>query len=256
MSNPKVSRNLTFIGSSQQTSNVFGRFCPDSVIHIDHFTGKAIDATNDYTFSGANSGTATITVPHMLTLTTGGADDDDNEFSMGLEWYGQYNACMEVRFRIDDVDMTAVNIGFNDAQTEDSDDEIAMMYSGETLTASATNNVCLLHDAAATTSNLYFVSVNAGSVGEAVVDSGTLAVDATLYTVRIELVDAATNANARFYLNTSGRPINPGSDLIGGEVAAVPRTTALCPYIALINHGEANANTLDIDYIKIWQDEQ
>lgn len=250
-----VDRSLKFQGIANSTGNITGRpSYRNQVVWYDDFTGKEIDSTNDYTEAGVNSGAATITVPHCLTLTTGAADNDDIEVAMGVEWYPQYNISLEARFRIDDVDETAVNIGFADA-TGYAVDKIAMTYSLAALTSNATNFVGFLHDAAATTKNIYGVSVNAGTDG-AVINSASAPTDAKWYTARVELRDNGTTVDAIFYLNTSGLEINPGEDLIGVEPAAVARTTALCPYIALINHDEAAANTLDVDYIKVWSDRQ
>jgi len=251
----KVQRELEFSAGANSTGNISGLpSFKNKVVYYDDFVGKEIDSTNDYTEAGVNSGAASVTVPHMLTLTTGAADDDDIDLAMGVEWYPNLNAVMEARFRIDDVDKTAINIGFSDA-TGEAADTIAMMYSGTTLTSTASNFAGFLADADATTKTLYGVSVNANADGS-VINSASTPTDAKMYTVRVELRDNGTTVDALFYVNTSGLEINPGEDLIGIEAAAVARTTALCPYIALINHGEAAANTLDVDYIKVWQDRQ
>tara|TARA_Y100000310_G_C20701833_1_gene830679 strand:+ start:4025 stop:4795 length:771 start_codon:yes stop_codon:yes gene_type:complete len=251
----RVEQELVFAGSAENTGNIEGRpSYKNAIVYYDDFVGKAIDNTNDYTVAGVNSGDATVTVPHMMTLTTGTADDDDVDVAMGVEWYGRYNATLEARFRIDDVDKTAVNIGFSDA-TGEAADLIAMMYSGTTLTSTASEFAGFLHDTDATTSNVYGVSVKGDSDG-AVINSASAPTDAKLYTVRVVLRDNGSRTDAIFYVNTSGLEIDPANDLIGIEIDAVTRTTALCPYIALINHGEAAANTLDVDYLKLWQDRQ
>jgi hypothetical protein len=250
----KVARELEFTDSANSTGNISGRpSFKNQVVYYDDFTGKDIDSTYDYTEAGVNSGAASITVPHCMTLTTGAADDDDIEVAMGVTYYGQYNACMEVRYRNDDVDATALNIGFADA-TGYAADNIAMMYSGSTLTTNASNFAGFMTDSDATTDNLYGVSVNADSDGS-VINSASAPTDAKWYTVRVELRDNGTTVDALFYVNTSGREIDPAEDLIGIEAAAVARTTALCPYIALINR-EGAANTLDVDYLKVWSDRQ
>lgn len=254
----KVSQDLVFRGPASHTDNVEGNISFKKVVYYDDFLGKAIDATNDYTFAGVNSGTATITVPHCLTLTTGNADNDDDDFAMGVEWYGQYNACMEVKFRVDDVDNSGVNIGFSDA-TGEAADKIAMTATGATptLTSNADDAAMFLHDGDATTQVLYAVSCKGGADGATIASSITLG-DADWVTVRVELVDNGTTTNAVFYANaeTTGgtsRAIDPLVDLVGVELDAVTRTTALCPYIALINHPGVS-ETLDVDYIKVWQD--
>ncbi len=250
-----VERRLVYQGKAALSGNIEGRPSNLSVVYYDDFVGKAIDSTNDYTVAVVNSGTATITVPHMLTLTTGGANDDDVEVAMGVEWYGQFNACLEARFRIDDVAATGVNIAFANA-TGYSADALGMMYSGETLASEATEFAGFMHDSAATTSNIYGVSSKAGNDGD-VINSASTPTDTKLYTVRVVLIDrpkaTIARTDAAFYVNTTGREIDPINDLIGIEIDAVTRTTAMCPYIGLINR-EGNANTLDVDYIKVWQD--
>ncbi len=251
-----IERRLVFKGKAALSGNIEGRPSNLSVVHYDDFLGKAIDATYDYTVDvSVNSATVAITVPHMLTLTTGGADDDDVDFAMGVEWYGQFNACLEARFRVDDVDATGANIGFADA-TGYSADNIAMEYLGTALTSTAVEFAGFMHDSDASTSNLYGVSVKSNANGD-VINSGSAPTDGKIYTVRVVLIDrpkaTVARTDAAFYVNTAGREIDPINDLIGIEIDAVTRTTALCPYIGLINR-EASTNTLDVDYIKIWQD--
>jgi len=250
-----IDRDLVFGGASRHTANIGGRPSNENqVVYYDDFKSKAIDATNDYTFEVVNSGSATVTVPHMLTLTTGAADNDDAEFAMGVEWYGKYNAVMEVRFRMDDVDKSAINVGFNDAQAEDSVDEIAIMSTGAgTITSSATNCALFFYDTDDTSATLNAIAVNSDTDGTTHTTSSG-ATDGQMFTVRVELIDNGTTADAVFYANNSGIEIDPQRDIIGFEAAAVPRATALCPYIALINHKSGNGETMDIDYIKLWQD--
>jgi len=254
-----LGRGLEFTGAANNTGNIVGRPSNfNQIVWYDDFTGKAIDTTNDYTVAGVNSGACTITVPHCLTLTTGAADDDDVDFAMGIEFYGQYNACLEARFRIDDVDKCGMNIGFADA-TGYAADLIAMTGNGTAIITTAANFAGFCADVDFTTKNLYGVSVNAGSDG-AIINSASTPTDAKWYTVRVELRDrmlsGTSYADAIFYVNTAGKEINPAKDMIGMEAVAVARTTALCPYIALINHGEDAANTLDVDYIKVWSNRQ
>ena len=243
---------LRFTELAAKKSNVKGNISFHEVVYYDDFDGKAIDNTNDYTVAAIAEGAATVVVPHMCRLATATNDNDDIDMAMGIEWYGQYNATLEARFRINDVDMTGTNIGFSDA-TGEAADLIAMMLTTGSLVSTAADFVGFAHDADATTDNLYAVSVKGNNDG-AIINSGSLPTDGKYYTVRVELVDNGTTCDAKFYVNTSGKAIDPYNDYIGEELDAVTRTTALCPYIAHINHGEAAANTLDIDYLKLWQD--
>ena len=247
-----IERFLEFVGKANKTDNVWGSFSLEKVTHYNDFVGKAIDSTNLYTLTTVNSGTATVTVPHMLTITTNAKDDDNTELATGVEWYGQYNATLEARFRIDDVINCAANICFTDAQTEGTDDLAFEMVSAAVTTQSA-DGAGLVFDVDATTNNLYFGSVK-GDADGATIDTGTLAVNSALYTVRVELRDNGTTSDAFFYFNSSGLEIDPINDLVGVEVDAVARTNALCVYMGLMNRVDSQATTLDIDYLKIWQD--
>ena len=247
---------LRFYGSASHTSNIEGRLSYKKVVWYDDFTGKTIDTTNDYTINTTNVGTATITVPHCLTLTTNNVDTDEVELFMGLEWYPHYNACMEARFRIDDVANCAVNIGFADAQAYAAD-TIAFTANGATpsLVSTAANGIVLLLDGDCTNSNIFGVSVNGGSDGS-IINSLATPTNGDWFTGRIELVDNGTTVDAIFYLNADGKAIDPYNDVIGVELDAVARTTALTPIMAIICENENSANTLDVDYLKVWQDRQ
>lgn len=252
MQEVKVGRDLKFTEAAQHTDNIEGNWNPKKVHWVDDFTGKTIDATNDYTFAAVNSGTATITAPHCCTITTGGADDDDADLATGLDYYGQYNAVLEVRARNDDVSALGMNIGFSDAQGEAAD-KIAMTYSGTTLTSNASDFAGFMHDPDATTDKIYCVSVKGDAEG-AVIDSGTAeGTDSAWHTYRVELRDNGTTTDAVFWFNADGKAIDPINDYVGFEADAITRTTALCVYIAVINR-EGAANTFDIDYIKLWSD--
>lgn len=251
----KVDRDLVFKGNASHTGNVRGRFSfENKVIWYDDFVGKTIDKTNDYTFAAVNSGTATIAVPHMLQILCGNADNDDAEFAMGLDFYGQYNPVMEVRCRINDVDESAINVGWNDAQAEGSADEIAIMLAGAgpTLDTATADAALFVADKDASTYRLYCCSYKNTAAG-AVLNSGITPTDTMWLTLRVELQDNGTTTNAIFYANSTGREINPATDLVGVELDAITRTDPICPYIALINH-EGPDETFDIDYLKVWQD--
>jgi hypothetical protein len=179
----KVERDLVFQGNASHTSNVKGNFSfENKVVHYDDFFGLAIDTTNDYTFAGVNSGTATVTVPHCLTLTTGNADNDDCDLAMGVEWYGQYNAVMEARFRIDDVDTSAINVGFTEA-TGTAADTIAVTVSGTTVTTTAVEYAGFVWDADATGVAAYVLALSCKNNADgATIASDTAAEDGKWFT--------------------------------------------------------------------------
>jgi len=248
----KIYRDLEFLGNANHTGNIKGLPSTEKVVFVDHFTGVALDTTNDWNSAGQASGAAAIAAPHMVTITTEANDNDEWALASPLNWYGQYNAVLEVRMRNNDVDGIAHNIGFSDATAESG--TIAMTYSGTTLTSTAEDFAGFLLDVDATTKNIYGVSSKATADGS-VINSAHTEGDASWATYRVELRDNGTTTDALFYLNTAGKEIDPGEDLIGIEIDAITRTDPLCIYIAGMNR-ESAANTLDIDYVKAWQDVQ
>lgn len=246
----KVSRDLVFQGSANSTGNIKGNINPEKVWVYDDFTGNALDTTNSWASAGQASGAVAKASPHMATITTEANDNDEWALASDLDWYGQYNACLEVRLRNDDVSGLAHNVGFSDVAAESG--TIAMTYSGTTLTSTASDFAGFLLDVDATTKYIYGVSAKANADGS-VLSSAHTETDASWATYRVELRDNGVTTDAIFYLNTSGKEIDPANDMIGIEADAVTRTTALCVYIAAMNR-ETAANTLDIDYIKVWQD--
>lgn len=248
-----VARRLKFLDSAYRTENVEGNVSFKRLTKHWEFQGKAIDNTNDWTVtdgSAGTDGTFTITSPHCLTITSGAADNDDEHFASELCYYGQYNPVLEVRARNDDVSGMAHFIGFSDAQSETN--TIAFTLATATLTSTASDGAGFLLDVDATTKTIRAVSVKGDSDGT-VIDSSHTEGDASWATYRVELRDNGTTCDALFYLNTDGKSINPWTDIVGVELDAVTRTTALCIYIGVMNR-EAAANTLDVDYIKVWSD--
>ena len=247
-----IARDLKFLGNASHTGNVQGNFNIEKVYGVDHFQGVAIDTTNDWNSAGQASGAVSITAPHLGTITTESNDNDEWALASPLNFYGQYNAIVEVRLRNNDVSGVAHNIGFSDATSESG--TIAMTYSGTALTSNAEDFAGFLLDADATTKNIYGVSVKNTTDGS-VINSAHLETNASWATYRVELRDNGTTTDALFYLNTAGKEIKPTEDLIGIEADAITRADPLCIYIAGMNR-EVAANTLDIDYIKWWQDVQ
>ena len=254
----KIERDLVFDSVASHTDNVEGNVSFNKVVIYEDFVGKDIDETYDWTFtdgSASSDAALTISVPHCLTITSGGTDNDESFFTTGLCWYGRYNVCMEARARNDDVSSLAHFIGFSDAVSETNKLPIAITDSDLALDTEATSAVgfVLDVDASAALAYIYGVSVN-GDTDGTVISSGHLDTDGSFATYRVELRDNGTTTDALFYLNTSGNAIDPIRDIIGIQADAVPRTTALCAMVAVMNRAEDAADTMDVDYIKIWSD--
>ena len=84
-------------------------------------------------------------------------------------------------------------------------------------------------------------------------DTSKTPVNAAFVTMRIELRDNGSTTDALFYMNTAGKEINPTTDFLGIEFDAITRTDALCVVVGLEGRDTAS-DTVDVDYIKIWQD--
>lgn len=243
-----IEGHLIFRGVADHTANVRGNFSfENQIVWYDDFVGKAIDETNDYTVTNDTGCTATITVPHCLTLTK----DTDNEgvnVATGVDLYSRYNAACECRIRIDDVAASLVYFGFVDVQT----DQPAATYSGDSLSWTSDDAAIFLYDKDATTEKWFAVSVNGTSTGS-VIATGKTPVNAEFVTMRIEFVDNGSTSDAYFYMNTAGQEINPATDFLGIELDAITRTDALCVVVGLEGR-DTGSDTVDVDYIKIWQD--
>jgi hypothetical protein len=211
---------------------------------FDDFTGKALDSTNVWTVAGVNSGTAAINVQAggVMRVTTGGADTDDVDVASEIIFDPTKGLVIEGRIALNDVDKLGMFFGFSDAQGEAAD-LIAMTFATVTLTSTASNAVGFLLAAAATSNVVRGVSVNGDTDGDIHASSVT-PVDAAFHTYRVELDKDRT---ARWYLD---------GDLIGTTLLAVASTALLCGYLGVINSGEAAANTVDVDYIRIAQIER
>ena len=206
----------------------------------DDFIGKAVDATNDWTVAGVNSGTFAINAATGGTgrITTGGADDDDVDVASLLTWKASKGCCCEARIALNDADATAFNFGFTDA-TGEAADLIPLTYATATLTSTATDCAMFFSDPDATTDFIGAVAVIADTDGT-VIDSGSVAADGVYHIYRVEIDDLG---NVNFYVDGVG---------VGSQALGITTTTALCVYVGLINR-EVAANTADVDYIRAWQ---
>ena len=260
----KVFRDLQFRGNASHTTNVEGNISFHKVHIEEDFLGKDIDETNDWTFTKDATDTAaiSISVPHCLTITGEASDYSICSFASGIEFYGQYNAVMEVRLRNDDVDKTAVCVGFSDAQSETTTLAATLAATGDPL-SKASEFAGFVMDADATGNadvdivQFWHAFSVMGDVDGTTMKCGTGTVaDGGFRTLRVELrlQPDGTGCDALFYYNAKSKAIDPAYDLVGIEVDALDRTVALCAYIGHANHGEAGANTLDVDYIKVWSD--
>lgn len=194
-----------------------------------------------YTDSAVNGSTSVI-ANGICTITLGGADNDDHEFTSGLIFDPSKGLTAEARIALGDVDQTAFNFGFSDAITEAAD-KIALEYSGTTLASNAADCAVLFSDADATTDRVYAVAVNGDTDGTLITASTAALVDAAYHRYKVEIDPAG---NCKFYYDNA---------LAGTQALGIATTSTLCAYFALISHPSAGAgaDTAALSYMHAWQ---
>jgi hypothetical protein len=216
----------------------------DMVSHTylyDDFIGVAADVTNDWNSSIVNSSTFLVVAGAtggVGRITTGVVDDNDHDVATPLVFKAANACCMEARIATADVAHTAMYIGFSDAITT-AGNLIPMTYATTTLTTTAANGAGFFTDSDATTNRLMACTVKA-NVDGTLIEAGVIPVDTVYHIYRVE-IDA--DGNVYFYYDGA---------LVGTQLLGITTSTALCAIVSLINR-EGSANTLDIDYIRVWQ---
>ena len=240
----KVSRELEFVGDANQEANVKGNISTKKVAFVDHFVGKALDTTNDYTSYLDTTSTvalgASAAATGFVTITSAATDTKTGSLAGNLVLYCAMNPVVEWRFKIDVITTVAINVGFNDATAEGTG-ALPFTISGTTVTDTATDGVMFCFDTNQTTDYWYIVNTKNGTQGGTILASTYVPVAATFVTLRIEI---DTSGNASYFYN---------GVQVGYKASAVTTTVALCPYIGIRNN-TATAHILDADYLKIWAD--
>lgn len=210
---------------------------------FDHFTGPAVDSTNDWTVAGVNGGTAAINVAvgGHLRITTGGADADDVDVASEIIWEASKNCVCEARIAQNDADGTAFCFGFTDAKGEAAD-TLPIMYSGSTLASAASDCAMWFQDPNATTDLYRCVAVKANTDGTvtAVPAATATPADGTFHIFRVEI---NSDGDCSFWMDGVH---------YATESTGITTTTDLCVYVGLINR-ETAVNTADVDFINAWQ---
>ena len=241
--NIRFQRYIEPIGIGKHTDNYRGNFSMEKVYLYDDCLGKAEDATNwwDEHLDGTGdtfaqySTTTTAAANGMVRLTTGSGDNEETIVNYGcLSWYGDQNCVVEARIRINDVSGVCLFFGLADAVGEMSFD-----YKDGTLTSTATDGVGFLVDADKAASSIYCVGCKADT-DETAVDSGTDWGDTEWKVLRVE---CATDG-ATFWLDGAQ---------VGYMDASQEGGNGLVITFSVENR-DAAADTVDIDYIKAWQD--
>ena len=207
----------------------------DDFLSDDNYNGDFWD------FTGENSGTATsdvsIFTDGAIMLTTGGADNDDNEFSGEIRWYAGYYCAMEAKIANADVSASAFFVGFSSAQTFDSD-TIAVMYSTTTITdIDGSDCAGFVYDPDGTdTDYIMGVAVKDGTAGTVVSYSSDAPEDDETFVLRVTI---DSDGDCEFWID---------GNYVGRTETGITVATALCPYVGYINR-ETAANEFHVDYI-------
>lgn len=171
-------------------------------------------------------------------ITTKTADNDEAEVSTGLVYDSSKGCVLEARIAMNDVDGSAIAIGFSDATAESTPDLIAVTYATATATTNATNGAFVFQDPDATTNAWRVMAVNADT-DSTISTAGTTVTDGAFHTVRVEIL---TDQTVKFWFD--GEHVATIED-------GVAASTNLCAYVGLINREDA-ANTMDVDYLRVW----
>ncbi len=211
------------------------------VVLDDDFIANAL-STALWTVAGVNSGTCASStgVGGLATITTGDADDDDVDVASEIVFNSGKACGCEARVRINDVSGTAFNFGFSDAKGEAAD-AIAATYSGTTLTSNATDCALFFHDPDATTDAFRTVAVSNDTDGTVDTITSTSPGDADWHIYRVQ---SDTSGNVDFYFDGVSQ---------GTANSGLRSAVNLCVYLGAINR-EATGNTVDVDYIRAWQE--
>ena len=227
----------------------------DGVCYIeDDFIEDTISTTR---WNLAADGTATtfawaIARSGTIQGSTGSSDDGAMAINGDAMWYGDANAGMEVRFKLDVVTAFQIEIGFTDAL---SDETLPAVTDIDTpATGNGATDVAVLHldtDQTLTTAALVGESTGSAFAAQKVAVGTWTPTAGRYYTVRVQL---GTNAGIVkvFDSNTPTRPILVASGE-QGLPSLLEGGTAVRPH-AYFRTRDTTAKVVDLDFIRVWQD--
>jgi hypothetical protein len=242
MQQVKVDRALQFQGSAANKDNVEGNPSFSKMVIYDDFTCVTVDTTNDYTSTldgTADAVAITAAANGKLRLTTGTTDNQVSFLASALVFDISKNPVIETKLTITDVSGTVLYFGFSDANTEATPDD-TIDYADATLAATATDAVGFVCDADKVTSTIYAASVaTGGSVAAAT--TGVMWADGETKTLRIAL---NSDGDATFFID----------GVVKNVVQAAVTDVPLCFIYNYGTRANDSSNTIDVDYVKAWQD--
>ena len=236
-------------------------YSTDKVHFFDDFLGDTINLDNYAVANGGGAGAGTFAINvqsgGVIRATTGTANDATASASllMPLNWYGDKNCGMEVRWKLEtSVAAYKLEIGFVDAVTtavgpplaacvtdEDTPTAVGADFAVMSIDTSETFTTPGFYTDGSTTGQGIKRTSGAGIPG---LTNGVTPVISTYITTRVQLVGNSA------YCWVNGKLIASHDDDPEGNVEG---GVALTPWIYLqANSGVSKS--LDVDFIRVWQD--
>ncbi len=207
---------------------------------FDDFLGDTInlDMWTTAADTGCTAAAVNVQAGGVARMVTDTTDNDRVDMGGPLIFLPSNGAVYaEARIKCDVVTDVAMNWGMIDASTEASQ-TIAFAIATTTWTTTPVDGVAWAYDIDATTDVWRGIGVKANTDTAAV--NGVVPVAAAYDTLGIYI---STTGAATFYQNRA---------VVGSVANATTATTALAPYVAVINRAGA-AHNLDVDYVRVVQ---
>lgn len=229
----------------------------ERIYFFDDFLGDAINLDNYAVANGGGAAVASFAINvqrgGVIRATTGTANDDTASASliMPLNWYGDANAGMEVRFKLEtSVVAYKVEVGFIDAVPASNAGGVT---DEDTPTAAFADGAIMSIDTSETFTTPGFYTD--GSTADQGIKRTSLAaipgltngvtpIISTYMTVRVQLV------GNKAYCFFNGKLVASHDDDAEGNLEG---GVALAPWI-YVAAKSATSKSLDLDYIECWQD--
>lgn len=242
----KISRSLVYQGVAEFTRNIKGNPNPERACFDEHFFFDLSE--HDWVEGEANGGTIAWAAPHIVTLTTGGTNDDVNELSHAMTMTCNKNFFIQFRAHTDIITAVGINLGVVDAAMA-TNDQICFELTGTALVnARVTDGAAFVFDTDGSNDVWYTAATKGDAEGTPATFTGqtygaTTAPVASTYAYFG--IKGDTSGNITYYYN---------GEAVGYGAAALTNTTALLPYVANIDR-EGAAKVVTVDRITIWQDD-
>ena len=235
----------------------------DTVFINDDFTGAVLDTTKWVIAKIASNGTNFIPnstqIPNgILTGVTGAVAGDHVNIRSGTSWAGDYNCGMEIRWKVDNNVAMQWETGFNDPMTSYTSTATSAINDIDTPTiTNGTTDVALIGmDTQQTLTTMAFITDGSTTnMNSTKTNLGTRTpTNATYMTCRVQLAQTASAvASSAAYVLDNNNALQESAShgaLIGSQI----KGDVLLEARFYMEAATTTAETVDIDYISIWQD--